>query len=83
MKFTAITLSALITSVTATTIRKREGRKLQTGTAVEGPCTVENFNAAGVTSAQLTTALGNPADFQDEESFKVGNVRLPVLASSF
>lgn len=64
MKFTAITLSALITSVTATTIRKREGRKLQTGTAVEGPCTVENFNAAGVTSAQLTTALGNPADLQ-------------------
>ena len=34
-----------------------------------------------VTQGGVTTlySLGNPADFQDEESFKVGNVRLLVL----
>ena len=37
-----------------------------------------------VTQGGVTTlySLGNPADFQDEESFKVGNVRLLVLAFS-
>ena len=34
-----------------------------------------------VTQGGVTTlySLGNPADFQDEESFKVGNVRFLVL----